>query len=140
MTKSPKSGQRTVVVVVACMLFVGCNAVESGDQSVGEPAMTQDEQIAELRRQAELITAEMQTIDGPNVRARITSEGQGVLVASPADAVETGGFYSIEATLADGTGVTVYVPNNVALAVGSQINVAIGRHGHYFRSLAAGGP
>ena len=100
--------------------------------------MMQDELIAELRRQAELITAEMQTIDGPTVRARITSEGQGVLVASLADADERDGFYSIEATLAGGTVVTVYVPNNVALAVGSQINVAIGRHGHYFRSLAGG--
>ena len=102
--------------------------------------MTQDEQIAELRRQAELITAEMKTIDGPNVRARITSEGQGILVASPADADESDGFYSVEATLAGGTVVTVYVPNNVALAAGSQINVAVGRHGHYFRSLAVSGP
>ena len=62
---------------------------------------------------------------------------KGILVSSPADAEESGGFYSIEASLAGGAVVTVYVPNNVALVVGSQINVATGRHGHYFRSLAA---
>ena len=97
--------------------------------------MTLDEQIAELRRQAELITAEMKTINGPDVRARVVGEGQGILHASPAPVGESDGFYSIEATLAGGTIVTVYVPNNVSLATGSQINIAIGRHGHYFRSV-----
>lgn len=97
--------------------------------------MTLDEQIAELRRQAQLITAEMKTINGPDVRARVAGEGQGILHASPAPVGDSNGFYSIEATLAGGTIVTVYVPNNVSLPTGSQINIAIGRHGHYFRSV-----
>jgi hypothetical protein len=96
--------------------------------------MTQEEQMAELRRQGQLIGEELQSIRGVGVLATVQRGGGSLFSTSPGS-VARGGFFSIDATLEDGESVMVYVPDDVVVPTGAQIRVAAGQYGHYFRSF-----
>jgi hypothetical protein len=95
-----------------------------------------DEQIADLRRQASRIQEELESANGPLVRASVERGGGAVLVASP-QSEDDRGFYSVQARLVGGAEVTVYVPDSVSLIDGAAIEVVEGQNGHYFRAIVA---
>ncbi len=94
------------------------------------------DQVADLRRQATRIEQELESAEGPLVRASVARGGGGVLVASP-QSDDDRGFYSVRARLVGGTEVTVYVPDSVSLIDGAAIEVVEGQYGHYFRAIVA---
>jgi hypothetical protein len=79
---------------------------------------------------------ELESADGPRVRAQVERGGSAVLVAEP-ESGDDRGFYSVQARLLDGAEVTVYVPDSVSLPNDAAIEVVEGKYGHYFRSIVA---
>jgi len=104
-----------------------------------ERELTSPEQ---LLRQADLIQAEMNSIEGPSVRARVERGGQSVIEFSSNAPVRVetsdGGFFSVDARRDDGVIVAVYVPNGVVIPDGAVIDVVQGQHGYYFRAPVSG--
>ena len=98
--------------------------------------MTESEQIAQARRQADLISEEMRSIQGLGVRATVERGGESLIVSSPGG-VDIGGFFTVDAKLDEGRTVTVYVPDDLVIPTGAIVYVVAGQHGHYFRSLAS---
>jgi hypothetical protein len=92
-----------------------------------------------MMRQGGLIQSEMNSIQGPSVRARVERGGHSVIELSSDGPTEPvgGGFFSVAARRDDGATVAVYVPNEMMIPDGSVIEVVRGQHGYYFRSLVS---
>jgi hypothetical protein len=131
---------RSGALLVGAALLLACDSGNDNATTIDAPtrARTQAEQIAEAMREAQLISQEMQSIDGPSLRARVERGGEPLLVATPEPVASVGqGFFSIDARLDDGAVVTVYVPDDVVVPAGALIQVVAGQHGHYFRALVS---
>jgi hypothetical protein len=125
---------------MAAAFLAACNngPGDLAPSRASEPAMTQTEQVAELRRQTRLISEELQSIRGGVSVLATVDRGGGSLFESSPGAIEIGrGFFTIDAKLEDGAAVTVYVADDVVVATGALIQVVAGQHGHYFRSFGS---
>ena len=129
----------SLAMVAAVLMACGGAPDNPPPSRAPEPGLTTTEQ---LLRQADLIQAEMSSIEGPSVRARVERGGQSVIEFSSnapvrAETVDEG-FFSIDARRDDGVIVAVYVPNDVVIPDGAVIDVVRGQHGYYFRSMVSG--
>jgi len=130
--------RRRCAALVAALL-VGCadGPGEPVPSRASDPVMTQEEQIAELRRQTQLISEELESVRGTSVLAKVLRGGESMFTASPGGISIGRGFFSIDAKLQDGDSVMVYVPDDVVVPTGARIYVVAGQHGHYFRSFVS---